>query len=55
MLRLLETNSKLHGNVVLMLACVSAASGMKIYDDTQRSIEETVGRINGKFSFSNKA
>ena len=33
-----------------MLACVAAASGMKIYSDTQRSIEEMAGRINGKFS-----
>ncbi len=48
--RLLESDKSLHGKVVLMLACVSAASGMKIYEDTQRSIEETVGRINGKFS-----
>ena len=28
-----------------MLACVAAASGMKIYEDTQRSIEEMAGRI----------
>ena len=33
-----------------MLACVAAASGMKIYEDTQRTIEETAGRINGRFS-----
>ena len=33
-----------------MLACVAAASGMKIYEDTQRSIEEMAGRINGRFS-----
>ncbi len=48
--RLLERRKDLHGKVVLMLACVSAASGMKIYEDTQRSIEEMVGRINGRFS-----
>ena len=48
--RLLERRSDLHGEVVLMLACVSAASGMKIYEDTQRSIEEMAGRINGRFS-----
>ena len=47
--RLLENRKDLHGEVVLMLACVAAASGMKIYDDTQRSIEEMAGRINGKF------
>ena len=48
--RLLDKRKDLHGKVVLMLACVAAASGMKIYSDTQRSIEEMAGRINGKFS-----
>ncbi len=48
--RLLERRHDLHGEVVLMLACVAAASGMKIYEDTQRSIEEMAGRINGRFS-----
>ncbi len=48
--RLLEKRKDLHGKVVLMLACVSAASGMKIYEDTQRSVEEMAGRINGRFS-----
>jgi len=48
--RLLERRKDLHGEVVLMLACVAAASGMKIYEDTQRSIEELAGRINGRFS-----
>ncbi len=48
--RLLEKRKDLHGEIVLMLACVSAASGMKIYEETQRSIEEIAGRINGKFS-----
>ena len=48
--RLLERRPDLHGKVVLMLACVAAASGMRIYEDTQRLIEETSGRINGRFS-----
>jgi glucosylglycerol-phosphate synthase len=48
--RLLERREDLHGEVVLMLACVAAASGMKIYEETQRSIEEMAGRINGRFS-----
>ncbi len=48
--RLLERRKDLHGKVVLMLACVAAASGMKIYEETQRSIEEMAGRINGRFS-----
>ena len=46
--RLLERRKDLHGEVVLMLACVAAASGMKIYE--QRTIEEMAGRINGRFS-----
>ncbi len=47
--RLLEKRTDLHGKVVLMLACVAAASGIRIYEDTQRSIEEMAGRINGRF------
>ena len=48
--RLLEKRKDLHGEIVLMIACVSAASEMKIYKETQRAIEEIVGRINGKYS-----
>ena len=48
--RLLERRPDLHAEVVLVLACVAANSGMKVYADTQRSIEEIVGRINGRFS-----
>ncbi len=48
--RLLERRPDLHGEVVLVLACVAANTGMKVYEDTQRSIEEMVGRINGRFS-----
>ena len=48
--RLLEQRKDLHGKVVLMLACVAAAGGMRIYEETQRSIEEISGRINGRFS-----
>jgi len=47
--RLMERWADLRGEVVLMLACVAAASGMKIYEDTQRAVEETAGRINGRF------
>ena len=36
-----------------MLSCVAAATGMKIYEETQRSIEEMAGRINGRFSLIN--
>ena len=51
--RLLERRKDLHGEVVLMLSCVAAATGMKIYEETQRSIEEMAGRINGRFSLIN--
>ena len=40
--RLLERRPDLHGEVVLVLACVAANTGMKVYEDTQRSIEEMV-------------
>ncbi len=48
--RLLDRRKDLHGKVTLMLACVAAKAGMKVYDETQRSIEEMAGRINGRFS-----
>ena len=48
--RLLERRVDLQSEVVLVLACVAANSCMKVYEDTQRSIEELVGRINGRFS-----
>ena len=47
--RLLEARPDWHGKVELFLACVAAASGMRIYEDIQRSVEEIVGRINGRF------
>ncbi len=47
--RLLEQRPEWHGRVELFLACVAAAGGMRIYDDIQRSVEEMVGRINGRF------
>ena len=47
--RLLEQQPRWHGEVELFLACVAAASGMRIYEDIQRSVEEIVGRINGRF------
>ena len=48
--RLLEQQPEWQGKVELFIACVAAASGMRIYDDIQRSVEEIVGRINGRFS-----
>ncbi len=47
--RLLEQKPQWHEKVELFLACVAAASGMRIYEDIQRSVEEIVGRINGRF------
>lgn len=48
--RLLERRAELHGKVKLVVTSVRAASGMRIYRDTQRDIEALVGRINGRFA-----
>lgn len=48
--RLLERRPELAGQVVLVLIAVSAAEGMKVYDDVQAEIEQLVGRINGQYS-----
>jgi glucosylglycerol-phosphate synthase len=48
--RLLERRSELHRKVKLIVISVRAASGMRIYRDTQRDIEALVGRINGHFA-----
>jgi glucosylglycerol-phosphate synthase/sucrose-6F-phosphate phosphohydrolase len=47
--RLLAENPELLGTVTLVTVCVPAASGMAIYDELQTQIEQTVGRINGRF------
>ncbi|QIB67587.1 glucosylglycerol-phosphate synthase [Kineobactrum salinum] len=47
---LLEENPELLEKVTLITICVPAAAGMKIYDDLQAQIEQTVGRINGRFA-----
>lgn len=47
--RLLEDNPELLGKVTLVTVCVPAASGMGIYDELQSQIEQTVGRINGRY------
>jgi trehalose-6-phosphate synthase len=47
---LLENNLALHGQIKLIAICVPAASGMNIYDDLLRQIEQVAGRINGRFS-----
>ena len=46
---LLEDNPELRGKVTLVTICVPAAAGMTIYDELQSQIEQTVGRINGRF------
>jgi glucosylglycerol-phosphate synthase/sucrose-6F-phosphate phosphohydrolase len=46
---LLEDNPELQGKVTLVTICVPAAAGMTIYDELQSQIEQTVGRINGRF------
>jgi glucosylglycerol-phosphate synthase len=48
--RLLERRPKLQGQINLVVAVASAAGGMRIYADTQREIEQRVGRINGQYT-----
>lgn len=48
--RLLERRPELIDKVKMLVTSVRAASAMSIYEDTQRDIEATVGRINGRFS-----
>ena len=47
--RILEENPELHGNVRLLHVSVSANRNMTVYETIQSEIEETVGRINGRF------
>ena len=48
--RMLEQHPELVTKVTLMMVCVPAASGMTIYEELLSQIEQTVGRINGKFA-----
>lgn len=48
--RLLTENPELIGKVTLLTVCVPAAKEMRIYDELQNQIEQTVGRINGQFA-----
>lgn len=48
--RLLDTYPEFVEEVTLLIVCVPAASGMMIYDELQVQIEQTVGRINGRFA-----
>lgn len=47
--RVLEANPDLRGKVRLMNVSVSANRNMAAYGDTQATLEETAGRINGRF------
>jgi glucosylglycerol-phosphate synthase len=47
--RLLERRPDLHGKVHFMVACVTPAKGMRVYETAQNEIEQMAGRINGKF------
>ncbi len=48
--RMLDENPELKNKVTLMMVCVPAAAGMTIYEELLAQIEQTVGRINGKFA-----
>ena len=48
--KLLDDHPELQGRVQLVTVCVPAAKEMRIYDELQVSIEQAVGRINGRFS-----
>ena len=48
--RLLEENPELQEKITLVIICVPAASGMKIYNELQLQIEQTVGHINGRYA-----
>jgi glucosylglycerol-phosphate synthase len=47
---LLEEHPELIGDVVLLTICVPAAKEMTIYNDLQIEIEQTIGRINGRYA-----
>jgi glucosylglycerol-phosphate synthase len=46
---LLEEHPELIGDVVLLTICVPAAKEMNIYNELQIEIEQTIGRINGRY------
>ncbi|KAF0676972.1 glucosylglycerol-phosphate synthase [Profundibacterium mesophilum] len=47
--RLLDEHPELHGKVRLMHVSVSANRNMTVYEGIQNEIEQTAGRINGRF------
>jgi len=46
---LLEAHPELLGEVTLVLVTTPPASGMEVYDETREAVDETVGRITGKY------
>ena len=48
--RLLARRPDLHGKVQLVVSCVTAASGMRIYQEAQAEIERLAGQVNGQFA-----
>lgn len=46
----LEEYPEFHGKVELVNICTPAAEGMSIYNTIKLELEQTVGRINGKYS-----
>ncbi len=47
--RLLDRRPDLHGKVSFIMTCVQAAAGMRIYKTAQSTIEQLVGKINGRY------
>lgn len=47
--RLLERRPDLHGKVNFVMTCVQPAPGMRVYKTAQSTIEQLVGKINGRF------
>ncbi|MEL6382938.1 MAG: glucosylglycerol-phosphate synthase [Cyanobacteria bacterium J06626_18] len=48
--RLLERRPELQGKVNLVMTAVKAAAGMRVYKIAQSTIEQLVGKINGRFA-----
>jgi len=48
--RLIDRRPDLRGTIKMLCVSVRAASGMAIYDETQKEIEQLVGRVNGLYS-----
>ncbi|AFZ35546.1 glucosyl-glycerol phosphate synthase [Stanieria cyanosphaera PCC 7437] len=48
--RLLDRRPDLHGKIHLVMTCVQAADGMRVYKNAQSQIEQLVGKINGRYA-----